>query len=397
VFRTTFGAKFRAKFRAKIRAKFRKQEIVMSGRFTRIAILFGFSLCGLIAQTRADDGSPVDLQSPVEELVQQLGSDSYDARELASRQILKRGLPAKTALLAGLRHPDPEIAFRCRRLWDEVRMQAGWEQVRDVIGDSPESKALFRTMFLADSAMWSDLAEKPRPFETVSAERMYAGQKDRLQQGLKKGDLPFWAIEGALANLFYFGVQAKRDNPQQELPSVEDLLNTGRCQYALKNSESLRDVWDLFAKATATDGPALDRLMSALRTGNPQSSVIARSMLGDQQVSAKQRQYAILALAKSKSVEDEKLIRQVLGDTSALDTLFKKGVLIKSQLRDVALATLIYRAGQDPREYGFVDLKPDPVTLYSPSSLGFKNDEDRARALKTWNDFAARRALESDK
>jgi hypothetical protein len=92
-------------------------------------------------------------------------------------------------------------------------------------------------------------------------------------------------------------------------------------------------------------------------------------MLGDQQISAKQRQYAILALAKSKSIEDEKLIRQVLGDTTALDTVFKKGVLIKSQLRDVALATLIYRAGQDPsatsRKRGFMK-SGNGITLVCP-------------------------------
>ena len=66
--------------------------------------------------------------------------------------------------------------------------------------------------------------------------------------------------------------------------------------------------------------------------------------------------------------------------------------MIKSQLRDVALAATIYRAGQDPREFGFDYAKPDPNTLYSPSTLGFKNEEERTRAVKNWSAFAAERA-----
>lgn len=357
--------------------------------FCSIAIFFGLSF--LTRQVQADE------QLKVESLVQQLGADAFKERELADRQLFKLGLPAKTALQAGMQHPDPEIALRCRRLWDEIRVQFNWEQIQDVIGDSLESRGLFSKMFVADPAMWYDLAERSRLFVAMSAEQMYAAQLDRLKQRLRHGDLPSWFTEGALANLLYFGVQAKRNNPQIELSRLDDLLNTGRCQYALQNSQPLCDLWDLFAKATATDGPALDRLLLALRAQNPQFSTIAREMLKDQKISAKHLQYAILALAKSKSVEDEKLIRQALGDTTELDTLFTKGVLIKSQLRDVALATVIYQAGHDPREYGFVYLKPDPVTLYSPSSLGFKNEEDRARALKTWDEFVARRAVESDK
>ena len=195
----------------------------------------------------------------------------------------------------------------------------------------------------------------------------------------------------ALANAFYFGVLAKQAKPQQELESVGDLLRVGRCQQALKDDEVLGDLWDLWAKATESDGPALDRLLAALQDQRPQARDIARAMLADARIPATQRQYALLALAKTKHPEDEELIRNALQDASPLDTLFSRGAVIKCQLRDVALAATICRAGQDPRQFGFSYLKPDPVTVYSPSSLGFKSEEERTQAVNRWSAGAGRR------
>jgi hypothetical protein len=138
-------------------------------------------------------------------------------------------------------------------------------------------------------------------------------------------------------------------------------------------------------------GPALDRLLAALQEKRPEARDIARDMLADDRIPARQRQYALLALAKIMNPADEELIRKWLNDSSPLDTLFSRGVLIKSQLRDVALAATIYRAGEDPGKFGFSYLKPDPNMLYSPSTLGFKNDEARIQAVKNWNDFASKR------
>jgi hypothetical protein len=132
----------------------------------------------------------------------------------------------------------------------------------------------------------------------------------------------------------------------------------------------------------------LDRLLAALQEERPEARDIARDMLADQRIPAGQRQYALLALAKFKNPADDALLQQALNDSSPLDSLFTRGVVIKSQLRDVALAATIYRTGQDPREFGFSYLKPDPSTLYSPSTLGFKNEEERTQARKNWSDFA---------
>ncbi|WP_145048317.1 hypothetical protein [Lignipirellula cremea] len=335
----------------------------------------------------AEEPATPSSSATAEQLVEQLGDASYDQRERARQQLLDIGLAARAALDGGRQHPDPEIALRCRRLWDEVRILSGWQEVRSVVGSSPKARALYDKMYLADTAFWYELAESPRP-----RDRLFPDRQEQLQQTLKESPTPTWVIEGALANAFYFGLLAKQAKPELELESLDELLRVGRCQQALKDNDALSDLWDRWAKATGSDGPALDRLLVALRNQRPQAREIARNMLSDKRSPATQRQYALLALAKAKNPEDDELIRNALQDSSPLDTLFSRGVVIKSQLRDVALAATIYRAGEDPKEFGFSYLKPDPATLYSPSSLGFKNDDARMQATVNWSVVAAERA-----
>jgi hypothetical protein len=335
----------------------------------------------------ADEPLSQETQNRIEELVQQLGNDSYRGRERAADELLKIGMPTKPALFAGMKSKDLEVAIRCRRLWSEVRIDAGWQQVREVIGDSPASRDLYDQMFLAAPAVWYELAETPRAADILFEER-----RGQLQEQLKDKQADNW--EGALANLLYFGVRVKKELPQKELPRVDDLLSTGRSQQAIADIEPLRGLLDEWTSVTRTDGPAFDRLLVALRDRHPQAVEIAREILSDRETPAKQRQYALLALASSNSPEDDKLINDALNDSSPLDILFTKGLVIKSQLRDVALAVRIARNGQDPAEFGFNYLRPNECTTYSPSSLGFRDSAERNAAFEKWLAFTRRQMFE---
>lgn len=328
----------------------------------------------------ASDKEPTAAQQAgLEQLIRKLGDDSYQERERAYQKLLGLGLQAKAALLAGMKNPDLEISVRCRRLWDEVRILAGWQDVRIIIGDSRENRALYDKMFQADPTLWYELAENLRPVDSVFSERRAA-----LEKALKDGMTRTWLIEGSLANIFYFGIQAKRKAPQLELKGVEDLLNSGRCQQALRENAPLQNLWEIWAKITGSEGPALDRLMAAMREDLPKARGLAREMLEDQRFSSKQRQYALLALAKVNNPADDALIQKFIDDASPVDVYFSRGVLIKSQLRDIALAALIVRADKAPSDFGFKYLRRDERMLFSPSTLGFKDDDERRAAFKKW-------------
>lgn len=345
-------------------------------------------ICGLViviaacataaVGANADEPLSQETQNRIEELVQQLGNDSYRARERAADELLKIGMPTKPALFAGMKSKDLEVAIRCRRLWSEVRIDAGWQQVREIIGDSLASRDLYDRMFLAAPAVWYELAETPKAADILFEER-----RGQLQEQLKEKQADNW--EGALANLLYFGVRVKKELPQKELPRVDDLLSTGRSQQALADIEPLRGLLDVWTSVTRTDGPAFDRLLVALRDGSPQAAEIARELLRDSATPAKQRQYALLALVRSNRPEDDKLIDDALHDSSTLDVLFTKGVVVRSQLRDVALAVQINRNGQDPAKFGFPYLRPNDSTIYSPSTLGFRDQAERQAAFDKWS------------
>ncbi len=353
---------------------------------SRLVGVLTFATWSWIA-TMARSEEPANASPPAtaEQLVQQLGDASFEQRERASRQLLEIGLEAKAALDDGMRDPDAEIAFRCRRLWDQVRFLAGWQQASRIVGDSTAARELYNKMFLADPALWYELAEYPGPLDELFPER-----RAQLEQAVTQASVPAVLLEGTLANTFYFGVLAKQANPRQELESVDDLLRFGPCRQALKDKQVLGDLWGMWAEATGSDGPALDRLLGALQNKRPQARDIALNMLANERIPAGQRQYALLALAKFKNPADDEVIEKWLNDSSPLDTLFSRGTIVQSQLRDVALAATIYRAGQDPGAFGFGYAKPDPHTLYSPSTLGFKNEAERARAVKNWTDFATK-------
>lgn len=328
----------------------------------------------------------VAIDKPVEELIEQLGSDSYFARQRAAESIIAIGMQAKPALFESMNSKDLEIALRCRDLWSEIRIESGWQQVRQVIGDTAASRALYDQMFLAAPTVWYEVAENPKESATLFEEF-----RQQLLGLLKEKRATRWA--GSLANLLYFGVRAKKELPQNELRRVDDLLNAGRSQQAFSDNESLRSLLDIWLYLSKADGAAFDRLLIALRSRRPLALEIAREILGNVETPVKQRQYALLALANSNDPDDERLIDEAIKDSSSLDTLLIKGMVIESQLRDVALAVRIARNGQNPVEFGFEYLRPNETTTYSPSSLGFRDSAERNAAFEKWSNFFERQRL----
>lgn len=357
----------------------------------RVAGFVLMGVCFFVATYgSAQQPSSSDTQQQIEACVKQLGDDSYQVRERAAEEILALGLSTKAALLSAMKSEDLEIARRSRRMWSEVRIDVAWRQAQDLLGDSPQARQLFDKMFLAAPDLWYELAETPRPMDSVFDDRQKC-----LQEAPAEQRLVHW--EGDIANLFYFGLRVKSEFPQKELPRFDDLLRTGRTQRAIANNEAFRLLVGKWMSETKSDGPALDRLLVALQERRSQAVDIAREILRADGASAKEKQYALLALITTKDAEDRKLIGAALNDSSPLDILFTKGKIVKSELRDVALAVQITREGQSPGAFGFKYLRADDSTIYSPSSLGFIDAAERDAAFKKWSLFAASRMLQESR
>lgn len=55
---------------------------------------------------------------------------------------------------------------------------------------------------------------------------------------------------------------------------------------------------------------------------------------------------------------------------------------VQTEVRDVAMAMLLFLEGYDPRQFGFEDIEGDPETIYRDFSMGFESTEARDVAME---------------
>jgi len=111
-------------------------------------------------QTDQADQSP---QSPdLARLIKQLGEDTYARRQQASASLREAGLEAYDAVRKALDDNDAEIRWRAQRLLRDIEAQgakageieaikstrSSWLKFAELIGDTPESRAMFSKMHL---------------------------------------------------------------------------------------------------------------------------------------------------------------------------------------------------------------------------------------------------------
>lgn len=355
--------------------------------------------CCVLRFAEGDDGISARPRQ-VDEWIQQLGDDSYNIREKASSQLSALGLTAKPELLAGIRGTDPEIRWRCARLWEavretdfQIRAEAflndpdgtdnhefpGWDRYRKRFGTSREARQTFLSLQSAEPVLWEEFgdasADNPLRF------RMRC-QQLRNALGNQQGRT---RIEGTAAMTVLF-----MSETYESMLSAEDrqwlseLWNVAAVVDIARSDKAWGDFKSAWFGRTDDPRPAFERLMAGLSTDGDKVVPIARQLLQDQAIPSSQKQFALLALAKSQLQEDDVLIQGFLNDSTMIDTYFSRGVVIKSQLRDIALAALIARADKDPTDFGFKYLRRDDRMLFSPSTVGFKDEDERRAAFEKW-------------
>jgi hypothetical protein len=101
---------------------------------------------------------------------------------------------------------------------------------------------------------------------------------------------------------------------------------------------------------------------------------------------------AILALGKVGTKEDVARLEPLLKDTTNCGACGINSTTIQAELRDVALAVMIFSNGQNLADYGFPYFRLIPgvkPTDLPPGCLGFANNTDRAAAVKKWQEWSA--------
>jgi hypothetical protein len=337
-------------------------------------------------------------------LVNQLGDDCFEARQAATRALIQRGFASHDALLAGDKHPDPEVRRRARQILVTIREHdyrarlsafeadpngrqnhhlPGWSRYRLVIGEAAADRKLFVQMHKSEPAIMtacdSDFPHLAKMLQKRTQELqslLYTGEDQELTLGT--------------AAVFYF-VAADSRVPVSEIaasqicnlfnyrPAVQQAMNAGEYSAPVRKllgSWVARDVEPMVANqhfVMALQYNLKEALEPALR--------IVKTTGADAQV----RQYAMHVVGRFGTKEHLPVLAPLLEDKTVCMTFeVKPGQTSEIQVRDIALAFAVHLSGQTLSEYGFSQPQKNGQWVYMPGTLRFNEATARDAALKKW-------------
>jgi hypothetical protein len=341
-----------------------------------------------------------------EDLVRRLGDHSFEAREQASKELLRLGLAAKPALLAGARDPDLEIRRRCRDLLPAileadrlVRLEAfiadkegkrthdlpGWERYRRVAGEDTAARELFAAMQRREAAFLTDAAKDPnRAGEACAA---LCGQLyQKLYGGPSGSGRPLDLAD--IAPLLLVAGDSRTRVPDPARGMVGNFLYQPQARAALTTPGSpfrkLALAW--MERQTDDENAARQMFFMAGNLDLKEGVDLALKVVRDRKLHGRGLASALTVLGKLGGKEQTLVLESFLGDARPVATFVLNKERGKTQVRDVALAMLVHLNGGDHIEYGFAFSRTSPHLKFSPDFLGFRNDKQRARAFARWKE-----------
>jgi hypothetical protein len=221
----------------------------------------------LLSGKPGDSVAPASTSPSASDLVKRLGSESFEVRQAASRELLRLGQPAATALRAGLNDPDPEIRRSCESLLplalrsdQDIRLEAflaaeedrkalplvGWSRFRQLAGHDLAARRLFVELYRTDRALLVLLEKDSTQVGAQLAKRC----QDLTQR---------------------FGFASTNDRPLSCLGEVAGLLLAAACSGPKLDMSSFFQVTNVFhqpaVRAEVVGNPAVARLLVPLLTG----------------------------------------------------------------------------------------------------------------------------------
>ena len=136
------------------------------------------------AQTAEPAGSG-PAATEIEALIDQLGDDSFQARETAMAKLIQVGPPAEPSIQAALDAPDPEVAYRAKKILKEIDRNliqkrrdaflagdidqlktnaASWKHMEKLVGNTREARELFAQMQESGVKLLTTVEEDPKRF-----------------------------------------------------------------------------------------------------------------------------------------------------------------------------------------------------------------------------------------
>jgi hypothetical protein len=371
------------------------------------------------AGTHAADAKPPTHVPPSSEhiatLVHQLGHESFPVRERASTDLIRLGRAAKPALLAGLGDTDLEVRRRCQFILPlalrrdlEARLAAfladkdhkndhglpGWARYHELVGNGDIARDLFIQISKADPDLLEAVATEPK-----AAGDRFTYRCQFLQQLAYNPTGNGTMVSLAdLANLLFIATDPMFQMPAESLHLFTNLLTyqmpqrlTPGARAELVKKLALR--W-IQRQDASNLGQTLEL---AVKLNLKESLDLALREVRNKNGVPYSRAMAIMAVGQLGGKQHATELEPLLAETAQVGSFGINNTQGNTEVRDVALATLIHLHGQKLKDYGFAAAEAWPDTEISlqngPIFLGFSNKNKRELALKKWKGRSGKEAV----
>jgi hypothetical protein len=382
--------------------------------YGRPFLLTSLVLLGLAGVLPARGGT----LSPAEEqraraLVRQLGDNSFEAREEASRQLLRMGLAVKDVLEEGSRDPDLEVRRRCLNLLPAVREAdrkarleefiadrqgtknhdlPGWQQYRRLAGEDAPARELFVAIQKSEAGLFlEDVEKNPR-----GAGDQLVGRCQELQQrfyGLQGGIVRQLTLED-LAPLYLVAC----DPRVQPSPPATSLLSSFLYQQAPRTALTGGSSPSPFKKLVLawmnrqTDDTSVMQMLYLANNLNLKEGLdLAVRVVRDRRAKGLGLATALTTVGKLGDKDQVALLVPFLDDKTVIGPFTLNGLRGTTEVRDVALAMLVHLTGQSHKDYGYPFADSNAGFKFYAHFLGFGTDQQREQAQRKWKDWSAAR------
>lgn len=342
----------------------------------------------------------------VPKLIEQLGHPKFAEREAAARALLGIGLPAFGPLKAAAESPDAEVRFRAEKILTEVRqrdfqrrLQAfaanletsddyelpGWSEFRQLVGDTQAHRDLFVRMQTDEPRLMQALEDGPR-----AAGEMLNLRALQLLQPTPGGAAQSITLGTAAALLFVAG---------QDQAPVSDFGASGVyriCMDAVVRAElsggphqqALREMLSQWIGREGDSNSDYQKLTLAMQYDLKAGLAPAIQVLDQGAHPPHLRQQAMVTVAKFGDASHIPLLERFLSDETQYGTRrLDNQKVVQTEMRDVALASLVALTKQDFGDYGLGHVTAAPAFVFIPYSCGFETPEARKKALDLWQAY----------
>lgn len=366
--------------------------------------LFCFLILATAVHTQAEESS-----QQIAELIPQLGDESFSVREQATQQLQQIGLPARQALLDGLKQEDPEIRRRCQRILVSV-LQAdyrqrleqfrssdsggfgleGWDRYEQLVGSDAKARELFVKMHEAESGLLASAEVGGQ--EASNALKLRFSQAYRLLSTRIGGQRREPSV-GSMASLIFVRIDPELDFQNQvplnywasllQQQGIAQEITQGDFKVPLQR---LLEVWCELPEPSDQD---YQKMYLALRLQLKAGISVAKRVLANPKLAPTYRATAVEVIARLGGKSSAILLTKTLDDNTEIR---RSGNRI-TRLNDVALAWLVQLTGQKIHDYSQPDAQKwfDTLKRYKDrfvgtnySYFGYTDEKIRKQAYEKW-------------